>query len=213
MHLSHRKFALLLLISTCASLCFAKYSLNQETAFSRKLRSIPVEIGAIPPEANQESINLALVAYGIKALEKDPMPYYDPEVTDRGITQKVGLSDYKIVAIGLPGFESWSILGSTLAHEIEIHCRQNFILIALIDALGFDGTGIAEREAYDWELSQAVRFGLLHDERSSIKATVDNYYPRDFRVSNSPQIKSSLARFFIRSSLLSLPIEKSEPQD
>ena len=213
MHISHRQFSFFLLISLCSSLLFAKYKLNQELAFSRVLRSIPTEIGAMPPEANQESINLAMVAYGINMYDHDRLPQFDPKVLDRGITQKIGLSDYKVVTIGRPGFESWSILGSTLAHEIEIHCRQNFILIALADALGFDGTGIAEREAYDWELSQSFRFGLLSEERSSIKATVDSYYPRDFRVSNSPQNKSSFARFIIQSSLFSLPTQSTRSQN
>ena len=81
------------------------------------------------------------------------------------------------VTVGPAAFESWGLLGSTLAHELEVHCQQNFTYIRLLDLLGLDGTLKAEREAYQHELSNAGRFHLGEVERENIKATMDFYYP------------------------------------
>jgi hypothetical protein len=83
------------------------------------------------------------------------------------------------VFVGPTAFSSWGMLGSTLAHEVEVHCRQNFPLIVLKDQLGLDGTVEAEREAYEYEIQNAGRFGLDHRDQNLIAATVEYYYPRE----------------------------------
>ena len=65
------------------------------------------------------------------------------------------------------------MLGSTLAHEAEVHGRQNRIAIAVKESLGLDAVVAAEREAYEYELANARRFGLTKDEKARIAATLE----------------------------------------
>jgi hypothetical protein len=81
------------------------------------------------------------------------------------------------VYIGRDAFENWSVLGSTLGHEIEIHCQQSFFMIHLFDLFGFDGTGEAERQAYLYELANAERFGLGQYDQNLILSTMSYFYP------------------------------------
>ena len=83
------------------------------------------------------------------------------------------------MTIGPAAFASWSLLGSTLAHELEVHCRQNFTLIRMQDLMGAQGTLKAERDAYAHELAHAERFNLSKIERMNIQATMDFYYPKE----------------------------------
>ena len=78
---------------------------------------------------------------------------------------------------GPVAFESWALLGSTLAHEIEIHCEQSFLLIRLMDTVGFSGTLSAEREAYMHEISNRERFNLSEYEIANIRNTMNYFYP------------------------------------
>ena len=98
---------------------------------------------------------------------------------------------------------SWSILGSTLGHEIEIHGNQSFLKITLADSSNtlrlnakrvvgqwipawkpsaresFEamGTWHAEREAYMYEVLSARRFGLTPYEQQAIKRVMKEYFP------------------------------------
>lgn len=131
---------------------------------------------SVPP-VSQKSIDTALAMFGIKVPHNAQKPELDTTIEDRGLTSMIGWRQKLVVKIGPAAFESWALLGSTLAHELEVHCRQNFAIIRLKDLAGMNGTLNAEREAYHHELKHAVRFGLSPIERRHIEATMDYYYP------------------------------------
>lgn len=139
-------------------------------------------IGIAPegkPPVTQESVLLAMDIYEIQKPASCQGPFYDPTIEDRGLTTQYGGRGEKIVTIGPAAFSSWGVLGSTLAHEFEIHCNQNFLLIRWKDLLGFDGSAEAEGEAYFWEVDNAKRFGLTMQEVNSAIETYNYYYARD----------------------------------
>ncbi len=132
-----------------------------------------------PPAPGQEAVDLAMEIFKISIPEGAERPRFDPALKDRGLTVKSTWMSKTKVFIGPTAFSSWGMLGSTLAHEVEIHCRQNFPLIVLKDQLGLGGTVEAEREAYEHEIRNAARFGLDHRDQNLIAATVEYYYPRE----------------------------------
>jgi hypothetical protein len=130
------------------------------------------------PALTQASIKAALDIYAIKLPANNIKgPYFDPKLKDRGVTIRHGVGSDPIVYIGSEAFTSWGLLGSTLAHEIEVHCRQNFLAIHLQNIAGFDGTGAAEREAYRYELANSSRFGLAQYDQDLIRSTMSYFYP------------------------------------
>ncbi len=129
------------------------------------------------PKPSQESIELAMTMFGIKVPVSASRPVYDPLVRDRGLTIRRGWFSQATVVIGPSAFSSWALLGSTLAHELEVHCTQNFMMISLMDKLGMDGTGTAEREAYLHELRFAQRFQMDQYDYRLITETMEYYYP------------------------------------
>jgi hypothetical protein len=131
------------------------------------------------PEPGQEAVDMAMAIFKIVRPEGAEMPVYDPDLKDRGLTVKSTWMSKTKVFVGPSAFSSWGMLGSTLAHEIEVHCRQNFPLIVLKDQLGLGGTAEAEREAYQYEIRNAARFGLNNRDQNLIAATVEYYYPRE----------------------------------
>lgn len=130
------------------------------------------------PMPGQEAIDLAMEIYNISRPADAEHPVFDAELKDRGLTVKSSWLGKTQVSIGPSAFSSWGMLGSTLAHEVEIHCRQNFAMIYMRDQLGLNGTAEAEREAYRHEILNAERFGLSGRDRTLITATVEYYYPR-----------------------------------
>ncbi len=146
---------------------------------ARAIAHASVEAPEGQPVASQESIDLAMALYQISRPSDAIAPVFNPELKDRGLTVKSSWFGKTKVFIGPSAFVSWAMLGSTLAHEVEIHCRQNFPLIYLKDQLGLDGTSDAEREAYRHEILNASRFGLNGRDTGLIAATVDYYYPRE----------------------------------
>ena len=129
------------------------------------------------PQLGQDAINMAIDLFEIQIPKNVKGPFFSSKLEDRGLTLRRGVLSDAIVYIGPEAFSSWSLLGSTLAHEIEIHCRQNFLAIHFQNLSGFDGTGMAEREAYNYELHQAERFGLSAYERDLIRSTMSYFYP------------------------------------
>lgn len=147
------------------------------------------------PTLSQESINTAIQYFKIKIPANINTPTFDPNLPDRGLTIRRGSMSKPIVTIGPDAFSSWALLGSTLAHEVEIHCRQNFIAIHLMDLAGIDGTGFAEREAYGYELRHAKRFGLAPYDQDLIRSTANYYFPRsNFRLAEIPSVKFLMSR-------------------
>ncbi|MEI8026524.1 MAG: hypothetical protein WCI18_09255 [Pseudomonadota bacterium] len=198
----HRIFAGFSSLALIAAVFWANAGVKKAIRNEQLTRSIEVEVNATPPELSQTSMELALIAYGFDLSLSGAHPSFDSKLSDRGITEKMGYEQGKIVKIGPSAFDSWALLGSTLSHELEIHCQQNFFLISLADSLGLYGTALAEREAYEWELKQGKRFGLIAEEQKLIRATVESYYPRDFRFSNKPKFQKSFASYLVKSSFL-----------
>ena len=141
------------------------------------LRFKPVQLAG-EPSPSQSDLNQALEAFNIRIPKNVKGPFFSSKLEDRGLTIRKGVMSDAIVYVGADAFSSWALLGSTLAHEIEVHCRQNFLAIHFQNISGFDGTGHAEREAYGYELAHAERFGLTVYERDLISSTMMYFYPK-----------------------------------
>jgi hypothetical protein len=142
---------------------------------SGNIPDIRVPDGA--PALSESSIKTAMMVYGIKSPTRFNGPFIDFKMEDRGLTVRKGVNSIPTVYVGPEAFSSWALLGSTLAHEIEVHCRQNFLAIHFQNLAGFDGTGMAEREAYRYELANASRFGLAQYDQDLIRGTMNYFYP------------------------------------
>lgn len=130
-----------------------------------------------PPIGSQEHVNIAMAIYAIKLPAFTLWPVFDPSLEDRGVTNCYLPCITKEVRIGPEAFESWALLGSTLAHEVEVHSNQSFLLI--LASLPFTKKLLHryERQAYNHELLGSKRFGLSTEEVIGIKETRDLFYP------------------------------------
>ncbi len=171
---------LIVLFSTMAilgSLFAAKSALIHRQEVNALRHQLPVNVPAEAPPLGQESIDRALEMFHIQVPSNTNSPRWDPDLQDRGLTTLRAAGSRLEVTIGPMAFESWALLGSTLAHELEVHCQQNFTLIRLMDMTGLEGTYRAERIAYLHEISNAKRFGMKRETASSIEETMEFYYP------------------------------------
>ncbi|NRA64049.1 MAG: hypothetical protein HRU19_06165 [Pseudobacteriovorax sp.] len=166
-----------LTVFSFVTLMVAKQDYDARRSMINPTESIAIQLPSTKPKLSQESVDIALAMYNIEVPSNVKKPYYDPTFEDRGLTTLRGWGKKLEVSVGPAAFESWALLGSTLAHEIEVHCKQNFTAIRIQDLVGLDGTSNAEREAYSHELSNAERFGLSDKEAASIEATMNFYYP------------------------------------
>lgn len=182
-----------------AFLLLSAFSANQEIHARALFESELAQIRVLPPEGSpevsQESIDLAIAIYGIKIPNSASKPKLDINLKDRGLTSRGAYVDKADVTIGPAAFMSWSLLASTLGHELEVHCQQNFLFVYLMDVMRLDGTGSAEREAYVYELRNAKRFGLEIADAEMIAETMEYYYPeRTSDLKILPGVKRWLAR-------------------
>lgn len=138
-----------------------------------------LKVPKTPPRMTQDSIDFALKLYNIKIPRHVKHPTLDLSMPDRGLTVMEGLGRKLEVKVGVGAFGSWALLGSTLAHEIEVHCHQNFSWIKFRDLVGLEGTKWAEREAYTHEIDNAKRFGLDAFDVENIEQTMEFYYSED----------------------------------
>jgi hypothetical protein len=185
-----------------AALFHAHHELGQKRAFEHAAAQVDATAPAGPPPLTQESIDLAMQIYGIEVPSSADAPMLDLGMQDRGLTTRSPFMDKAKVTIGPAAFSSWALLGSTIAHEVEVHCQQNFFAIYLMDLVGLDGTGTAERQAYVHELANAHRFGTAHEDTRMIADTVSFYYPeeqgsRTISSALSIPVKAWLARALI----------------
>jgi hypothetical protein len=132
------------------------------------------------PPRSQESIEKAIHYFKIKIPSSVDKISFDPTLADRGLTYQANLAELCNISIGPSAFASWSLLGSTIAHEAEVHANQNLVITRILDLLNVDGSSYTERLAYLYELNQAGRFRLSLAERMEIIDTVDFYYPFKF---------------------------------
>ena len=95
----------------------------------------------------------------------------------RGRTSRSLFHSFNKVELGPESFMSWGLLGSTIAHELEIHCEQNLLWLSLQELVGVNANVKAEIEAYNHELAQSKRFGLRTFEVRNIRKSRDYYYP------------------------------------
>jgi hypothetical protein len=183
----------------CSFLFLSAFSANQEIHSRALFEAEMAAVRVIPPEGkpevSQESIDLAIAIYGIKVPNSASWPVLDMNLKDRGLTSRGAYVEKADVSIGPAAFSSWSLLASTLGHELEIHCQQNFLFVYLMDVMMLDGTGSAEREAYIYELRNARRFGLDIIDAEMIAETMEYYYPdsqSEFKI--LPGVKRWLAK-------------------
>lgn len=192
-------------------------AVNEQQSFahySSALRAVRVVVPAGQPELGQESIDLAMEIFSIDAPAGLGGPRYEGDLEDRGLTTGGTINTHKDVAIGPAAFTSWSILGSTLGHEIEVHAKQSFLKIIMVDKFNktqlalrkrvgkvipgvrpsvkelFEDTGTwaAEREAYQYEIRSAERFQLDPEERDSIQQVMNFYYPEQVVKNSEAQL-------------------------
>ncbi len=173
-----RVFALSIVFASIGSIFIARQDLELREQFAKGLKqTVTVVPPSSKPPMTQESIDIAMEMFNIQVPKNADAPKLDMKLEDRGLTTLNGYGKKLEVTIGPAAFTSWAVLGSTLAHEVEIHCNQNFSLIRMKDMLGLDGTNGAEREAYLHELSNSDRFKLKEADQASIRETMDYYYP------------------------------------
>jgi len=162
-----------------AALLDARSQIDKNTQIVSDMKNYPVEAPSTIPALSQESIDIALEIFNIRVPASAKHPVLNVNLEDRGISSRQAWSELIVVEIGPSSFLSWGLLASTLAHELEIHCTQNFTLINMMDQIGLNGTINAERDAYQHELKNAKRFGLDEDQQRLIQDTMDYYYATD----------------------------------
>lgn len=173
---------------------------DAQAAFRRGMAQVTVVAPATAPIPGQAAVDLALMLYGIEVPPSAEHPLYDAALKDRGLTSRGAFMTKAEVTVGPAAFTSWALLGSTLAHELEVHSRQNFLFIYVMDVVGLDGTGEAERQAYVHELRNAKRFGLEVADAELIADTMEYYYPAQVEGGSKAglAVKTWLARNFLR---------------
>jgi len=175
--ITFRVTVLCLVFVSIGSIFLARHALDLREQFAKDLNGVTVVPPMSKPPMTQESIDIAIEMFGINIPVNAENPTLDMKLEDRGLTTLNGWGKKLEVTVGPAAFSSWAVLGSTLAHELEIHCNQNFAVIRMKDMLGLEGTNGAEREAYMHELSNAERFHLKDADQMSIRSTMDYYYP------------------------------------
>lgn len=160
---------------------------------------IPVLYPEEKPNQPTKDIDLAMALFSIDIPENAKYPIYNQNLPYRGLTIGDAFFSTKQVIIGEMAFKSWGILGSTLAHEIEVHCNQSFLKIEFLnflyvvmkyhkklilkiypslnlsphENLGL-GAYLAEKEAYMYEINSKKRFNLSPKEVIAIKNILEN---------------------------------------
>ncbi len=171
-------FAVFTVMSVC-SLIAANSAVKHKMIAISRLHSQRPDLPKDKPMASQANIDRAMEVFNIHLPGNVGWPRLDLTMEDRGVTIMDGWGMKRQVKIGPEAFSSWSILGSTLAHEIEVHGEQSFLWIRVLNLIGLKGTVAAEREAYLHEIRSARRFGLKRVEVQSIEETMNFYYSVD----------------------------------
>jgi hypothetical protein len=100
-----------------------------------QMTAVNVRVPRQLPLPGNESIEMALAIFSIKVPDHLDGPFYDEKLEDRGLTTGEVMARERKVRIGPSAFASWAVLGSTLAHEIEVHAQQSFFQIVLTEEL------------------------------------------------------------------------------
>ena len=166
------------LLGSVLAVSFSAMSQASNNLAKAEMSAIAIQPPVFRPSQSQASIDRAIAMFGIEIPFEAHYPEYDKNIEDRGRTIRNGRDKKATVKIGPAAFESWAVLGSTLAHELEVHCKQSFFMIQLLDMVGLKGTHIAERQAYNYEIENSRRFGLRDFEISNINETKYYFYSR-----------------------------------
>ena len=170
------------LLGSVLAVSYSAITLASHDQARAEMSSIAIQPPVFRPEQNQASIDRAIAMFGIEIPFEAHYPEFDKNIEDRGRTIRNGRDKKALVKIGPAAFESWAVLGSTLAHELEVHCKQSFFMIQLLDMLGLKGTHIAERQAYNYEIQNSKRFGLRDYEINNINETKYYFYSKDSNI-------------------------------
>jgi len=121
-----------------------------------------------------QAMTLAIEAYRIdtSGLSKlgGRLAYVVTDTTGR----EGGADDGHDIRLTAAAFRSAAWLGSTLAHESEVHMNRHFLAGKV--HVSEEATAMQEIEAYDHELANAARFGLSEDEVKEIKGRRRAHY-------------------------------------
>lgn len=117
-----------------------------------------------------DAIYKALDVYGIDASHVTELTY----VPELGAAAEM-FTDGR-VRVGDGAFKSAAWLGSTLAHEIEVHLNGQFLAGRWYT--GPMGSNVHHVEAYDHEIANATRFGLSKEELASLTRRRNAHYLR-----------------------------------
>ena len=126
----------------------------------------------------QAAIRRAVEVYGIDLRRVASGVQYSPHGNMRereGATILDADGTIRVV-IGDSAFRSAAWLGSTIAHEIEVHVDRQIARGVHYPPSNEEGTLIQEVEAYDHELAGTDRFGLSQDEIRSLKQRRAGFY-------------------------------------
>jgi hypothetical protein len=185
------------------SLFYCLFLHYKETKNYKEIQNSMIKVPVVYPNEKPihptKDIDLAMALFSIDIPENAIYPIYSLNLPYRGLTTGDAFLSAKQVIIGDMAFTSWGILGSTLAHEIEVHCNQSFLKIEFLNFLdlvikypeefilkiyasintppygniGF-GAYLAEKEAYTYEINSKERFNLSPEEVIAIRNTLDN---------------------------------------
>ncbi len=155
---------------------YVSMGLSANKPVTTSVMALPGGPGSLPP-MSEESIRLAMEYFQIELPANTAMPTLDIKLKSRGLTSRSLLNTLNKVSIGPEAFMSWGLLASTIAHEVDIHCKQNLLWITLQEMVGINGSVKAEIEAYNYELSNSKKFGLRAFEVHNIRRSRDYYYP------------------------------------
>jgi len=114
----------------------------------------------------QAAIQHAIVAYAIDTRSVPTGVHYSPHgsMREREGATLVDRDGTLRVEIGDPAFRSAGWLGSTIAHEVEVHVNRQVARGGHTSASDDESVSIEEIQAYDFELASGARFGLEPDE-------------------------------------------------
>lgn len=140
---------------------------NQKLA--HEMQQVKVKVNLTnPPKCDQYNLDLAYVMYSINKPIWAKYPIYKEAYCDDFLYCDEGVRGaffyHKIikrrpVEIYCSAFTSWGMLGSVIAHEVEVHGNQD---------IGIMSYEQIESEAYLYQYNNAERFGLTLSEKTEL---------------------------------------------
>lgn len=191
---------------------YAKFVSEKEREFFHGLEDVRVQVIGGQPSISQESIRFAYASYGLLDTRADKTVSINIDLEARGITKHNSYGGDAEVSLGSEAFESWQVLASTLAHEVEVHVNQNPFIIWIEDLLFETGTIRAERAAYNHEIRFASRFGLHAFNQDAIQETRDHFYPLFDHSSYRPNGLTKVLDFFQAFTARAMPFSENPSQ-